>query len=250
MASTRPADHYARRLAVMAALAALVFVLVALLGPAGDPNREWYDHTGVRGEIQIIDALSISRDDDPLDLNSRPELENATRGVDPALTEKIVQPDPENPLPPERDPGEYGDNVRQVEPREATRIVGESPVELRGRSQQSLDFVLLHVVNPEYPDGVAASLRRREIVVATHIYVDEQGKVAHAYVSRNDGGPRFEHAALDAVRQWVYEPVLVDGVPTGFWDTIYFVFRVGRGGSLEIDTDRRPPEPAGTQPPE
>lgn len=241
MSSVRPADHYLRRLAAMAAVAALLFVVVALLGPDGDPDREWYEHTGVSGEFQIIDVLSLERAEDPVDRASRPEIENATRGVDPALTEKVVQPDPLNPLPPDRPEGDYGENVRKVEPKEATRIVGENPVELRGRSQQSLSFVLLHVVNPQYPDGVAASLRRREIVVATHIYVDEKGQVTDAYVSRNDGGPRFERAALDAVRQWVYKPVLVEGEPTGFWDTIYFVFRVGEGGVLQIETERRPP---------
>jgi TonB family protein len=238
MLHARPADRYGRRLALMAGAAALVFVLIALLGPEGDPNQEWYEHTGVRGEIQILDALSISRESDPVDRNSVPELEDATRGVELMLTEEIVQPDPVKPLPKQDEHGDYGDNVRRVDEREAEKIVGENPIELRGRSQQSLAFVLLYLVNPEYPDGVAASLRQLELVVATHLYVDETGIVQHAYVSRNDGGPAFERAALDAVTQWIYEPVLVDGVATGFWDTIYFIFRIGEGGMLEIKTER------------
>jgi hypothetical protein len=249
MLHARPADRYGRRLALMAGAAVLVFVLLALLGPEGDPNHEWYEHTGVRGEIQILDALSISRESDPVDRNSIPELEDATRGVDLMLTEKIVQPDPVDPLPEEEERGDYGDNVRRVDEREAQKIVGENPIELRGRSQQSLAFVLLHLVNPEYPDGVAASLRQLELVVATHLYVNEAGIVQHAYVSRNDGGPAFARAALDAVTQWIYEPVLVDGVATGFWDTIYFVFRIGEGGMLEITTEREghrlPPQDPG-----
>ena len=180
-----------------------------------------------------------------MDLNALPELEDATKGVDPVLTEKVVQPDPENPLPKEREEGDYGDNLRRVDRNEAQRLVGESPQELRGQSQQSLSFVLLHVVTPEYPPGASASVRQRQIVVATHIYVDEEGHVAHAYVSRNDGGPAFERAALDAVRQWVYKPLVVEGRPTGFWDSIFFVFRVGRGGIIEIDTERTPPGHSG-----
>jgi TonB family protein len=239
MSHTRPADHYGRRLALMAGAALLVLVLVALLGPESDPSQEWYEHTGVRGEIQILDALSISRDSDPVDRNSIPEIEDATRGVDVTLTEKIVQPDPLNPLPKEDERGDYGKNVRRVDDSEAQEIVGENPVELQGRSQQSLNFLLLFLVNPEYPDGVAASIRQLEIVVATHLYVDEKGIVAQAYVSRNDGGPAFERAVLDAVRQWIYQPVLVDEVATGFWDTIYFVFRISEGGSAEIESERR-----------
>jgi len=98
------------------------------------------------------------------------------------------------------------------------------------------------VVNPDYPDGTPAAMRQRQIVVATHLYVDEEGRVGHAYVSRNDGGPEFASAALDAVRQWVYEPVLVDGEPIGFWDTIYFVFRIGNEGNIEIETERFAPD--------
>ena len=249
MLDRRSTDHYGRRLALMAGAALLVFVLIALLSPRSDPDREWYEHTGVRGEIQILDALSISRESEPVDRNSVPEREDATRGVDVTLTEKIVQPDPLEALPKEDESGDYGDNMRRVDQREAQEIVGENPVELKGRSQQSLSFVLLHVVNPVYPDGVAASLRQLEIVVATHLYVDESGAVQQAYVSRNDGGPAFERAALDAVTQWVYAPVLVNGVATGFWDTIYFVFRIGDGGVLEIETERNgrrvPPQGSG-----
>lgn len=239
MPHSAPVDHYGRRLALLAVVVLGLLILVALLGPKGDPSRPWYEHTGVEGEIQIIDALSITRDTDPVDLKALPELDDATQGVDITLTEEIVQKDPLNPLPKPIEEGEYGDNLRRVEERESERMVGENPVELQGQSQQSLAFVLLHVVNPEYPEGVESSVRQLEIVVATHLYVDESGRVAHAYVSRNDGGPRFERAALDAVRQWVYKPVLVDGAATGFWDTIYFVFRVGSGGIIEIETERR-----------
>jgi TonB family protein len=241
MRQAQAADPYLRRLAVLAGVVLVIFIVAALLGPESDPTKPWYDHTGVQGEIQIIDAINISQEDDPVDLNALPELEDATRGVDPILTEKVVQPDPENPLPKEEEEGDYGDNMRRVDRNEAHRLVGESPQELRGQSQQSMTFVLLHVVTPEYPDGTAASVRQRQIVVATHLYVDEEGRVAHAYVSRNDGGPAFERAALDAVRQWVYQPLMVDGQPTGFWDSIYFVFRVGSGGEIEIDTERMPP---------
>jgi TonB family protein len=241
MPQARHEDRYLRRLAILAGVAFMAFVLIALLGPETDPTKPWYAHTGTRGEIQIIDALSISRESDPVDLEALPELEDATRGVDPILTEEIVQEDPLEPLPKEQEEGNYGDAVQEVDRREAERIVGNNPVELRGRSQQSLAFVLLHVVNPEYPVGQPAATRERQVVVATHLYVDERGHVAHAYVSRNDGGPDFETAALEAVRQWVYEPVLVDGVPIGFWDTIYFVFRIGQGGKIEIETERFAP---------
>jgi protein TonB len=41
--------------------------------------------------------------------------------------------------------------------------------------------------------------------------IDPRGRVAEVKVLR--GVPLLEEAAVDAVRQWVYTPTLMDGVP-------------------------------------
>ena len=104
-------------------------------------------------------------------------------------------------------------------------------------SQQSSDFVLLYSTSPNYPSGTTASLRSRELVVRVNMYVDETGHVTQAYVDRNNGGPAFEGAVLAAVKQWVYQPLLVEGEPSGFWDLIYFVFNTPTSRGRTTDQD-------------
>lgn len=67
-------------------------------------------------------------------------------------------------------------------------------------------------VEPVYPPAAAES--RVEGVVIIEIRINEEGRVADARVLRSI--PTLDQAALDAVRQWQYEPLLVNGAPTPF----------------------------------
>jgi protein TonB len=70
--------------------------------------------------------------------------------------------------------------------------------------------VRTHVVDPVYPPTArAASVQG---VVILEIVVGEDGAVADARVLRSI--PLLDQAALDAARQWRYEPTLLNGVPT------------------------------------
>jgi protein TonB len=78
-----------------------------------------------------------------------------------------------------------------------------------------------HVV-PLYPDvALKARLEGLVIIEAT---LDERGRVTDARVLR--GVPLLDEAALEAVRQWVYSPTLLDGVPTPVVMTVTVSFRV------------------------
>ena len=52
---------------------------------------------------------------------------------------------------------------------------------------------------------------RIEGVVILECLISPQGRVSEVKVLR--GVPLLEEAAVDAVRQWVYTPTLMDGVP-------------------------------------
>jgi len=64
-------------------------------------------------------------------------------------------------------------------------------------------------VDPVYPD--AAQDARVGGLVILEIVIDETGHVREARVTRSV--PLLDQAALDAVRQWEYEPTLLNGVP-------------------------------------
>jgi protein TonB len=61
-----------------------------------------------------------------------------------------------------------------------------------------------------------------EGVVILGVKTDEEGKVKDVIVLRSI--PLLDQAAIDAVRQWVYEPLVIDGkaVPVVFTVTVRF----------------------------
>jgi TonB family protein len=82
---------------------------------------------------------------------------------------------------------------------------------------------LLKKVNPVYPDD-AREARLTGVVVIEAI-IDRQGGVKDAQVLRSPGSS-FSRAALDAVRQWKYQPTLLNGVPVEVLFTVTVVFNL------------------------
>jgi len=82
-------------------------------------------------------------------------------------------------------------------------------------------------VRPEYP----AQAKRDGIqgVIVLGCLIDEEGKVVETKPVKSI--PELEEAAVEAVRQWTYEPTLLDGVPVRVAMTITVNFRLGDGGS-------------------
>jgi protein TonB len=64
-------------------------------------------------------------------------------------------------------------------------------------------------VNPVYPP-IAQSARVQGVVIIEAI-IGPDGRVSDAKVLRSI--PLLDAAALDAVKQWVYTPTLLNGVP-------------------------------------
>ncbi len=79
---------------------------------------------------------------------------------------------------------------------------------------------LIKEVAPVYPE--VARVAGVQGVVILSVKTDETGKVADTMVLRSI--PLLDQAAIDAVRQWVYEPFLQDGkpVPIVFTVTVRF----------------------------
>lgn len=81
---------------------------------------------------------------------------------------------------------------------------------------------LLHRVNPDYPElALAARVTALLILEAT---VGEDGQVQDVTVLR--GQPLFDPAAVAAVKQWRYRPLLLNGVPTPFILTVTLKFSI------------------------
>jgi protein TonB len=81
---------------------------------------------------------------------------------------------------------------------------------------------LVRRVAPEYPE--LAKQARVGALIILEATVDTGGRVRDVTVLR--GQPLFNDAAIAAVRQWVYKPLLLNGVPTEFMLTVTVSFHI------------------------
>jgi protein TonB len=81
---------------------------------------------------------------------------------------------------------------------------------------------LIRQVKPVYPDLAVQS--RVSALVILEAEVDTRGQVKSVKVLR--GHPLFDEAAIDAVKQWRYQPLLLNGEPTGFILTVTVNFNL------------------------
>lgn len=81
---------------------------------------------------------------------------------------------------------------------------------------------LVHRVDPVYPQLAAVS--RVQATVILEALVDTRGRVKEVKVLR--GSPLFDDPAIAAVKQWRYQPLLLNGVATDFILTVTLVFRL------------------------
>lgn len=86
---------------------------------------------------------------------------------------------------------------------------------------------ILHYVVPEYP-GNSGKIKG-DMLVFLKADVDQEGRVKDVRCPwPHLLGPSFNEAAGSAVRQWVFEPVLVDGQAVEVTHAIKIVFQVKR----------------------
>ncbi len=81
---------------------------------------------------------------------------------------------------------------------------------------------LIRQVKPVYPDLAVQS--RVSALVILEAEVDTRGHVKAVKVLR--GHPLFDESAMEAVKQWRYQPLLLNGEPTGFILTVTVNFNL------------------------
>jgi protein TonB len=81
---------------------------------------------------------------------------------------------------------------------------------------------LIRQVKPVYPDLAVQS--RVSALVILEAEVDTRGHVKTVKVLR--GHPLFDDSAMQAVKQWRYQPLLLNGEPTGFILTVTVNFNL------------------------
>jgi TonB family protein len=104
---------------------------------------------------------------------------------------------------------------------------------------------LIKKVDPVYPEE--ARKKGVQGVVILEAKIDESGRVMDAMILRSV--PELDQAAIDAIRQWVYEPMLINGNPVKALFTVTVRFQLGEKdiekfaeGAVKVKDQISPPK--------
>jgi TonB family protein len=118
-------------------------------------------------------------------------------------------------------PGEAGrDPVGDLEARGSV----SQPLHITHSGSYSESYVILRAIKPKYPDHERD--RNIEGSVTVELLVNELGMVANAKVLELVGPSSFRESALEAVRQFEFQPPIEDGEPSTMWIKFVIKFRI------------------------
>ena len=112
-----------------------------------------------------------------------------------------------------------------------SEATGQHPVELNRKMASRL---LVSQVTPEYPSIARVNYIRGQVRML--VTVTRSGRVSVAHVLQ--GHPFLAASALQAIRQWVYRPLVTASGPAEFQTTVDVNFTL-----RSIKADRLPPDP-------
>lgn len=173
---------------------------------------------GWRGELEVLPEITVV-----------PDI--ASLAAEPAPHEDVVREAVTLDLAPS---GDIRDDtavpqVPEVKPRIVEPDEGKAEIRSLDRPGQretsyTDSFALIRAVTPVYPpferdEGI-------EGMVTVEMRVDEYGMVVEANVLSTMGPDSFADSALDAVRQFVFEPPTENGQPTSIWVRLRIKFRI------------------------
>ncbi|MGY1457483.1 MULTISPECIES: energy transducer TonB [unclassified Luteimonas] len=118
---------------------------------------------------------------------------------------------PEPLPPPAADMGDARDAAAERERAadDARRESRERPAQPRATAAPDSEPELTNRVQPEYP--ATAYRERAEGTVLVGILVNANGRPVEVEVVRRSGNRELDRAAVDAVRQWTFQPAMRDG---------------------------------------
>ncbi|MGB4704580.1 MAG: TonB family protein [Candidatus Saccharicenans sp.] len=137
---------------------------------------------------------------------------------------------------PEEGPGSYGsgfgvpwgieyEGEQLVFSKELERLIN-LPVEKEEEPVRAIGEIkpprLIRRVDPVYPE-IARQIRKEGIVII-EATTDIFGRVQSVRVLRSE--PFLDEAAIEAVKQWVYEPMIINGRPRSVTFTVTVVFKL------------------------
>ncbi len=210
----RQQRYLKRLLMVVPAAAALLGLLFLSFGDVTIEEFERY--VGFEGAFELVPEITIVPD-------------RVTRVGESGAD--AVPEDPGYNIIPVSDESLFELEIDQdVIPKEVAPAVRErevleiETVPQRRQIPYSEDYVLLHMVEPEYP----SEMRRYGIEgsVLVELYVNERGEVEDATILSSVGSKQFEDASLAVVYEFLFKPRIENGQPQDMRIKFMIKFRI------------------------
>ncbi len=197
---------------VLLMIAALVFV-TRHMGP-----REIFKRVGLRGEIQLMPEITIVPDTPSPDASPPPA---------PQPTQETVALDVREVGDPDINPPNVEARTEEHTTQALDDVDDARSVEVPATRETSYSnaYVILRMIKPKYPEDELKAGIEGNVTVA--LLVDERGHVADVNVLSLMGPVSFRESALDAVREFLFQPpTTADGRPTTMWVKFLVKFRI------------------------
>lgn len=170
-----------------------------------------------------------------------PERAVTTITLIEATPEPVELPPPLEPRPPPRTPRARPVAVAAPVPvteSAATVALGVSPAAIQSAAEPgpvampapantagaNVSLAYVDVVNPRYPRDARRLGEQGTVLLSVH--VDSEGRPTRIDIERSSGSRRLDRAAREAVQQWRFRPVQVDGVPVPARGTVPIAFNL------------------------
>ena len=209
---------YRRRLAAIIPVVLLLLAVLVFVSRHMSPV-EMFNYVGWRGELELMPEITVipdlpAPDASPAESGETPE-EAVVLDLADAPGEFEANPPRIEETPDERLAPAFDDlaNVPSVRNPERTAV------------SYSDKYVILRMVKPKYPPQELAEGIEGNVTV--ELLVDERGLVSEANVIAALGPVSFQEAALEAARQFEFQPPTDErGNPTTMWVKFLIKFRV------------------------
>lgn len=211
-------NTYHRRLAVISTIVVAVMCIAVVAGQRY-VRRDDPRFVGWKGEMELLPEITIEPDAVAAEAAPapRPREKEQTVQLTTARQSEIEVPQPsETPSPRVDEPDIVDLQAHGISRAEA--VPTSRPV------SYSETYVILRTVKPRYPEQERQ--RGIEGSVTVELLVDEQGLVARANALHLIGPMSFQDSALEAVRQFEFQPPIVDGEPSSMWIKFVIKFRM------------------------
>lgn len=206
---------YRKRVLIAAPIGA---VLVLLLFFTSDivPYRELEKRIGWEGETRLLPNITIVPDEATFEEMREKSQRRTMTSMELEILDETGPAEGSQRQTPTREPEEVEKPELEVADVRHYPVHTDVPY--------SEEYVILHMVQPEYPPQEL--LQGIEGEVTVELLINEEGEVENAWVLSSLGPKAFETASLKAVKQFRFKPPVQNGEPIQMWIRFQVRFRL------------------------